>query len=150
MRTLRRIILITIVTAATSAVAIANSVYVSNVEELYTAVNDPLNVGAKVTLAPGVYSLSRFTALNVERPNRGRLELQKDMSLIGVVGDRSAVVIDASLLPQASYQGGGPPLTGAIRLGRSERCRARIHTARTPDAERLHRTIQQNLSRSCS
>lgn len=118
MRTLRRIILITIVTAATSAGAIASSVYVSNVEELYAAVNDPLNVGAQVTLAPGVYSLSRFTAFNVERPNRGRLELQKDMSLIGVVGDRSAVVIDASLLPRASYQGGGPPLTGAIRLGR--------------------------------
>jgi hypothetical protein len=93
-------------------------IFVSDIEQLYAAVNDAGNSGMQIALAPGVYSLSRFTPSNVERPNRGRLELQENMSLIGSVGDRSAVVIDATLLPQASYQGGGPPLTGAIRLGR--------------------------------
>lgn len=98
--------------------AAAPQVFVSDIEQLYSAVNDPGNLGAQIVLAPGIYSLSRFAPGTIERPNRGRLELQENMSLVGVVGDRSAVVIDASLLPQASYQGGGPPLTGAIRLGR--------------------------------
>jgi hypothetical protein len=102
----------------TSAVLAAPQVLVSNVEELYSSVNDPANAGVQIALAPGVYMLTPTTPSGETRPNRGRLELQENMSLIGVVGDRSAVVIDASMLPQSSYQGGGPPLTGAIRLGR--------------------------------
>lgn len=93
-------------------------VSVSNVEELYFAVNDTSNAGVQIILAPGIYMLTPTTPSGAPRLNRGRLELQEDMSLVGVIGDRSAVVIDASLLPQSSYQGGGPPLTGAIRLGR--------------------------------
>jgi len=53
---------------------------------------------------------------------RGRLELQKNMSLIGKKGDKSAVKIDTSLLLDSSFKGfdGGPQTqrTGAIRIGR--------------------------------
>lgn len=89
---------------------------VANVDELYAAVNDPASRGAALVLLPGTYVLSPTGANGVIRPNGGRLELQPDMSLIGVEGDRSAVVIDAFNLPAASF-----PLTrgpnAAIRMG---------------------------------
>jgi hypothetical protein len=94
-----------------------DDVYVSDVEELYTAVNDPQNSGARVILSPGTYALSRFDGSGQLRPNDGRLELQTNMSLHGVEGDRSAVVIEAIGLPTASLSGGSVPL-GAIRVGR--------------------------------
>lgn len=102
----------------TASALAAPQVFVSNVEELYSSVNDPANAGVQIALAPGLYMLTPTTPSGAPRPNRGRLELQENMSLTGVIGERSAVVIDASMLPQSSYQGGGPPLTGAIRLGR--------------------------------
>lgn len=34
------------------------AVHVADVEQLYAAVNNPVNVGASVVLAPGIYSLS--------------------------------------------------------------------------------------------
>ncbi|HUQ80051.1 MAG TPA: hypothetical protein VM076_02870, partial [Gemmatimonadaceae bacterium] len=71
-------------------------VHVADVEQLYAAVNDPANVGATLLLAPGTYVLSLKNAAGGARPNAGRLELQKDMSVIGVAGDRGAVVIDAA------------------------------------------------------
>ncbi|MFN0278302.1 MAG: choice-of-anchor Q domain-containing protein [Pyrinomonadaceae bacterium] len=91
---------------------------VSNIEELYSAVNNPQNAGNQIVIAPGIYMLSVNDAANAPRPNGGRLELQENMSLQGVVGDRSAVVIDAVNLPASSYQ--APPIgkTGAIRMGR--------------------------------
>lgn len=88
----------------------------ANIEELYAAVNDPANAGATVVLAPGVYTLSVNGTGGTPRLNRGRLELQENMSLRGVVDDREAVVIDAFDLPVSSYQ--SPALTGAIRIGR--------------------------------
>jgi hypothetical protein len=91
---------------------------VSDIEGLYAAVNNPANTGATIVLAPGVYKLSLNGPGGVLRQNGGRLELQEDMSLVGVVNDRSAVVIDAIDLPENSYLGGGAPLTGAIRIGR--------------------------------
>jgi hypothetical protein len=75
---------------------------VSNVEQLYAAVNNSAYAGAQVRLATGTYVLSS-TAAGVPRPNGGRLELQPDMSLVGQVGDRSAAVIDMSHLPNASF-----------------------------------------------
>ena len=99
-----------------AATASAQTVSVSDLEELYTAVNDPANAGATLVLSPGVYTLSANDPANLPRPNRGRLELQENMSLIGVVNDRNAVVIDAISLPVSSYQ--PAPLTGAIRVGR--------------------------------
>ena len=53
------------------------------------------------------------------RPNAGRLELQENMSLRGVVGDRGAVIIDAINLPLSSFNSAPPvTLTAAIRMGR--------------------------------
>lgn len=96
-----------------------NVVHVANVEQLYAAVNDPANAGAAITLSPGVYVLSAMNGAGVGRPNAGRLELQRDMSLYGVTGDRSAVVIDATRLPALSMAVPAPlTRTGPVRIGR--------------------------------
>lgn len=105
--------------AAPVFAALAQTIPVANVEELYSAVNDQANAGATLLLAPGVYMLSATTTSGAARPNKGRLDLQEDMSLLGVEGDRSAVVIDANDLPAPSYTVAG--FTGrvaAIRMGR--------------------------------
>lgn len=72
---------------------------------------------AAIILAPGTYIFSTKGANGVARPNAGRLELQPDMSLSGVSGDRSAVVIDMSLLPVSSFNF-SLGRTGGLRLGR--------------------------------
>lgn len=102
-------------TAASRTVA-ASALAVTNVEQLYAAVNDPANTGAAIVLAPGTYVLSATNPGGVARPNGGRLELQRDMSLSGVSGDRSAVVIDFSALPAASFTVAGK--SSGIRIGR--------------------------------
>ena len=91
---------------------------VFTVEQLYSAVNDPQNAGKQIVLAPGVYFLSVNGPGGVPRPNGGRLELQQNMSLLGEVDDRDAVVIDAANLPRTSFVAPPVPLTAAIRLGR--------------------------------
>ncbi|MEO8042172.1 MAG: delta-60 repeat domain-containing protein, partial [Acidobacteriota bacterium] len=93
-------------------------VTVANVEELYAAVNNPANAGSQIVLAPGVYMLSAMSPGGDARPNGGRLELQENMSLLGVVGDRGAAVIDAADLPPDSYSAPPIPLTAAVRIGR--------------------------------
>ena len=93
--------------------------FVHNIEELYSAVNNPQNAGNQIYMAPGVYMLSVNGPGGIPRPNGGRLELQENMSLLGVHGNREAVVIDAMNLPTSSYNSAPPiPLTGAIRMGR--------------------------------
>jgi uncharacterized delta-60 repeat protein len=94
------------------------TITVTNVEELYAAVNYTANIGATLVLTPGEYMLSENQPDGAPRPNRGRLELQENMSLVGVLGDRDAVVINAINLPVSSDEGSGQPLTAAIRLGR--------------------------------
>jgi uncharacterized delta-60 repeat protein len=94
------------------------TITVTKVEELYAAVNDMANIGATLVLTPGEYMLSVNQPDGTPRPNGGRLEFQENMSLVGVIGDRDAVVINAINLPINSYQGSGLPLTAAIRLGR--------------------------------
>jgi hypothetical protein len=90
---------------------------VSNVNELYDAVNDPANAGKKIVLAAGTYVLDA----NPGRPNAGRLELLENMELQGQPGHPDMVIIDASKLPGTSFN---PPnnfpalRTGAIRMGR--------------------------------
>ncbi|MEQ1641907.1 MAG: hypothetical protein ABL959_00515 [Pyrinomonadaceae bacterium] len=96
----------------------APEVEVGNVEQLYAAVNSTSNVGAILNLAPGVYLLSASAPGGAARPNGGRIELQENMSINGISGDRTQVIIDAINLPASSYTGTGVPLTGAIRMGR--------------------------------
>jgi hypothetical protein len=90
---------------------------VGNIDELYAAVNNPANVGSTILLLPGTYMLSVNDTFGNPRPNRGRVDLLENMSLLGVVGDRSAVVIDATDLPATSYTGTPGP-NAAVRLGR--------------------------------
>ena len=92
-------------------------VQVNGVEQLYATVNDPANAGATLVLAPGIYALSRTDPAGQARPNGGRLELQVDMSLTGLVGDRSAVVIDAFDLPKSSFPATSGP-NAAVRTGK--------------------------------
>jgi hypothetical protein len=63
---------------------------VSDVGQLYAAVNDVSNEGSHIVLAPGDY------VLDASYPNGGRLELQRDMDLQGQPGHPEMVVIDAS------------------------------------------------------
>jgi hypothetical protein len=95
----------------------AQVIQISNVEELYSAVNDPGNAGATLVLAPGTYMLSSLDSNNVLRPKGGRIELQPDMSLMGVEGNRDAVVINASGLPKGSFPTGGGGPNSAVRMG---------------------------------
>ena len=87
-------------------------VYVSNLDELYAAVNDPGNAGSEVVLAAGTY------VLNASYPNGGRLELQTDMTLRGQPGNSDAVFIDQSSLPTASLVLAVGGRTGGIRMGK--------------------------------
>jgi hypothetical protein len=100
---------------ALSRCVVAQVVPVSNVEELYNAVNNPANAGATLVLAPGTYMLSAIDPNNVPRPKGGRIEFQMDMSLMGVEGDRDAVVINGSGLPASSF----PTTTNGIATGPS-------------------------------
>lgn len=117
------LVALAVMTASTSARAdvvlgvAATVLSVADVEQLYAAVNDPANEGAAITLAPGTYVLSVNDAAGIARSNGGRLELQRDMSLYGVTGDRSAVVIDATGLPASSFN---VPFgrTSPVRIGR--------------------------------
>ena len=87
-------------------------IYVSSLDELYAAVNDPGNAGSEINLAPGSY------ILNANYPNGGRLELQTDMSLKGQPGQVDAVLIDQSSLPSTSLALSVGGRTGGIRMGK--------------------------------
>jgi len=95
----------------------AKKVYVSNISQLYTAINDPDNIGATIILAPGTYLLSP------NYPKGGLLELQYNMSLVGQPGHPELVIIDATGLPDASFTllpSPGNPFTlrkGVVRIG---------------------------------
>lgn len=77
---------------------------VSNIEELYSAINDAANDGENITIAPGTYVLSANSPGGIARPNGGRLELRQNMSLIGQADNSDAVKIDSSQLPVASLR----------------------------------------------
>lgn len=86
-------------------------IYVLDIVELYTAVNDPSNAGSEIILSPGIYMLSS------SYPHGGRLELQTDMELRGQPGNPEAVIIDQTALPTASFNLSGGGRTGGIRIG---------------------------------
>ena len=97
-------------TKAKNVKAQGNLIDVSNVVQLYDAVNNPANAGKVIVLAPGTYTL------NTSYPNSGRLELQADMSLQGQPGHAEDVIIDESLLPVTSFAIPSGR-TGGVRLG---------------------------------
>jgi hypothetical protein len=110
-----------LVALALSPCVMAQTIPISNVEDLYSAVNNPANTGAMLVLAPGSYMLSASDPFGIPRPKGGRIELQPDMSLTGVEGDRSAVVINAVNLPSSSFpmtvNGVATGPNAAVRLG---------------------------------
>jgi len=73
----------------------AFEVHVSDVEELYAAVNNDGNIGATIVLRSNTYVLSRTEDGIQERPHGGRLELKRDMSIRGA-GDPSQCVLETS------------------------------------------------------
>jgi hypothetical protein len=82
-------------------------------EQLYSAVRNPANDGETIVLAPNTYTL-----FDNGPETRGRLELRKNMSLIGKKGDPSAVKINTLPLPADSFTNvTNPGRTGAIRMG---------------------------------
>jgi hypothetical protein len=90
-------------------------VEVSNIDELYAAVNNANHEGALIMISPGTY------VLNANYPNGGRIELQKNMTLQGQPGHAESVIIDASQLPGSSFIPSlnfPAPRTGAIRMGK--------------------------------
>ena len=130
-------VLVFVAATVTSFTASAETVvHVTDVTQLYAAVNDPSNEGAAVIVAPGTYILTETDAANVARPNGGRLELQQDMSLYGAFGHRAAVVIDAAGLPSSSFTFGLPAgqRTGVIRAGRGRNTIAWLTVLGKPEA----------------
>ncbi len=110
-----------------------STIFVGNVEQLYSAVNNPDNAGAFIILSAGRYPLSPADTVGVPRPNDGRLDLQLDMSLLGVDGDRAAATIDASALPRPSFAF-KVGRTGTIRTGRGNSTIAWLTVAGNPMA----------------
>jgi hypothetical protein len=108
--------------AATAPSSAGFVIEVSNVEQLYDAVNDPGNAGGTIVLAPGVYILTKVKPGVGTRPNNGRLELQTDMSMFGVPGHPEDVVIDSSdpVNGPSFALGGGLGNGGTIRIGRGK------------------------------
>jgi hypothetical protein len=96
-------ILMWLIGLALSPSAVAQVIQIANVEELYSAVNDPANADTTLVLSPGTYMLSASDPNGVPRLKGGRIELQPDMSLTGVEGDRTAVVISALDLSASSF-----------------------------------------------
>jgi hypothetical protein len=93
----------------------SKKIYVSDLSQLYTVINDADNVGTTIVLAAGTY------LLNPGYPNAGRLELLENMQLQGQPGHPELVIIDASALPGTSFVPANnfpAPRTGAIRMGR--------------------------------
>jgi hypothetical protein len=89
----------------------SEAIPVSTLDALYSAVNNPLNAGKHIVVAPGVYMLDGT------RSHGGRIELQTDMTLSGQVGHQDQVIIDGSNLSAAALTD-GTLLTGAVRMGR--------------------------------
>jgi hypothetical protein len=95
----------------------SKKIYVSDISQLYAAINDADNAGTTIVLAAGTYLLSPGY------PNAGRLELLENMQLQGQPGYPELVIIDASVLPGTSFVPANnfpAPRTGAIRMGRGK------------------------------
>jgi hypothetical protein len=89
-------------------------IVVSDVEALYAAVNNVSNAGKTIVLKEGNYVLSRHFN-GQERPNTGRLELQRDMSLRGE--DPSLCVLETSPTDLPKFDEIPGARSGIIRTG---------------------------------
>lgn len=90
-------------------------IVVSDVEALYDAVDNPNNAGKTIVLKPGSYVLSGHRKLK-ERLNKGRLELQRDMSLRGEGPSKCVLETSPTDLPIFNEIPGAR--SGMIRTGR--------------------------------
>ncbi len=91
---------------------IKKEIRISNIEQLYIAVNDTGNSSCVIVLDPGTYVLSSTY------PNSGRLELQTDMDMKGKKDSPGQVIIDQTALPTASFNLAGSGRTGGLRMGK--------------------------------
>jgi hypothetical protein len=114
-------ILLWLVMLTLRVAAVAQVIHISNVEELYSAVNDPANTGAALVLGPGTYMLSATDPKGAQRPKGGRIDMQMNMSIVGIESDRDAVILDASGLPLSSFpstvNGVATGPNAAVRMG---------------------------------
>ena len=128
-----------------NAKMLAKKVYVSNLDELYEAINNADNKGTTIVLAPGTY------LLNASHPNAGRLELLNNMSLQGQPGHPEAVVIDASQLPNSSFTLPTTPAypftrrTGVVRMGDGDNAIEWI-TLKNDPIHRIRSLIQTDIA----
>lgn len=96
----------------------AMEIVVSDLLQLYEAVNNPNNAGKTVRLSPntGPYNLRQHRGTGFWS-NGGRLELQKDMSLVGH-DDPSLCVLGVLPIDPPIFLEGTNPRYGMIRVGR--------------------------------
>lgn len=98
----------------------AFEVHVSDVEELYAAVNNDANIGATIVLRSNTYILTRTVETRrdgiQDRPHGGRLELKRDMSLRGD-GDPSKCVLETSPTDLPIFNVISGARSGMIRAG---------------------------------
>ena len=106
---------------------------VSDVEELYAAVNDDNNVGKTIVLRNGVYELSRHDAGGEERLNTGRLELQRDMSLRGG-SDPLECVLKVSSSDSPIFNENPTARSGMIKTGRGNHTIEKLKIIAPPQA----------------
>ncbi len=117
----RQCLLVCLIVLGVSQGVAAQTIAISNVEDLYNAVNNPANAGATLVLSSGTYMLSTSDPNGVPRQKAGRIELQPDMALTGIEGVLSAVVISAFNLPASSFpqtvNGVATGPNAAVRMG---------------------------------
>ena len=101
--------------AETAKVQTPMVIVVSDVEALYEAVDNVNNAGKTIVLRAGSYVLSRHRGAQ-ERPNKGRLELQRDMSLRGE--DPSLCVLETAPTDLPKFDEIPGARSGMIRTGR--------------------------------
>lgn len=112
--------------ATTTDVRAAMEIVVSDVEALYDAVDNPNNAGKTIVLKPKTtpYVLTRHRGTQ-ERLNKGRLELQKNMSITGS-DDPAKCVLEASSSDLPVFLEGTNPRYGMIRAGRGKNTVAKL------------------------
>jgi hypothetical protein len=101
---------------ATTKVQTSMEIEVSDVETLYDAVDNPSNARKTIVLKPGSYVMTRHRGTQ-ERLNKGRLELQEDMSLRGS-DDPSNCVLETSPNDLPIFDVIAGARSGMIRTGR--------------------------------